>query len=256
MRMRLWDDSRRNATQAIPATPQRIRDSHAVQRQPYHCTTYAPTIGPMIDPRFMVVADVPTATPRVTGPKISASNPDPTASPPLPDMPARNRHTRIVATSRASASGTWKIAQPVSAMAIGGALPATSAMGANTNGPTANPATKSATPRLITSGETLYSRAVISAEAPKMLDANEMAKTTAIGAEDRIIFLRNGQFCGFSGSSFPFQVTRHRSVDCDGVLVPLGIELSAKGMRLTVALSVLDCCFSVGNSMAGYGGWL
>jgi hypothetical protein len=72
---------------------------------------------------------------------------------------------------------------------IGGAVPITSAIGAKTRGPTAKPATKRATPRLITSCDTPYSSAVMLEAAPKMLDAVVTEKTMRNGAVARSSFV-------------------------------------------------------------------
>jgi hypothetical protein len=81
-------------------------------------------------------------------------------------------------------------------------------MGAKMSGPTAKPATKRATPRLITSSDTPYSLAVMLDEEPKMLDAKAIEKITTRGAADLRNFVDRDQFCGFSVSLGPSQVTR------------------------------------------------
>lgn len=86
------------------------------------------------------------------------------------------------------------MAQPVKAKARIGALPITSASGAQRSGPKAKPAMKSATPRLMTSADTPYSFAVTVAEAPKIEEANAIEKITARGAVERRSFVRLGQF--------------------------------------------------------------
>lgn len=84
--------------------------------------------------------------------------------------------------------------------------------------------------------------AVISAAAPKTLDANAMAKITVNAAEERRSFVRRGQFCGFSGSLGPVQVTisKHDSGSFCGVFVPLGVSmLSGVAMGSMMALTGL-----------------
>lgn len=80
-----------------------IKATYTVQRQPSCETRCTPAIGPMIEPRFMIDTDIPTAMPRVIGPKTSARIPDPTASPLAASVPISvpildRRTTKIVAT--------------------------------------------------------------------------------------------------------------------------------------------------------------
>lgn len=141
------------------------------------------------------------------------------------------------------------MAQPVKATASTRALPRTSAMGAKTSGPTAYPATKSATPRLMTSWEMAYSRAVTPVAAPKTLDANEIEKITANGAEDRRSLVRSGQFCGLSGSSGPFHSTSSKAVVSGGVETPFGVETPGRGFNRTSSTRLFTFAISVTNCM-------
>jgi hypothetical protein len=113
-------------------------------------------------------------------------------------------------------------------------------MGAKMSGPTAKPATKRATPRLITSSDTAYSLAVMLDEEPKMLDAKAIEKMTASGAADLRSFVDRGQFWGFSGSLGPSQVTKldgvHPGVHVLGVFVPVE-RPSGREIRLTAKLA-------------------
>jgi hypothetical protein len=189
-------------------------------------------MGPTELPRFILVADNPIAMARVSTLHTSASIPDPTARTPDPSMPCINLDIIIVCTLCARLCGIWKIATPTIAINSGVEFPTSCDRGAKNNGPTAYPATKSATLRFITCTLTPYSSAVVEAAGPKILLANAVRKTIAQEMRVNFSFLDSGQFKGSVGSLGVY-VTRN------------GSGLSSVGDRFGCGVVVIvACCFS------------
>jgi hypothetical protein len=98
----------------------------------------------------------------------------------------------------------------------------------------------------MTSSDTPYWWAVTLVADPKILEQNEMEKMTANGAKDRSSFSRRAQFCGFSGSWGPFQVTSSNfdTGSFGGEAVP-GVEApSGTAIRLTWTPCSRLCAFA------------
>ena len=169
-------------------------------------------MGANVDPRLIQVDDNPNPTPLVIGGQISTNIPDTTAKMALPNSPWRKRHTRIVWTFEATASGICQRPRPKRPVHRGMVRPQTSLMGPKIRGPAANPRMCNVIPRFITSCETPYCCAVILVAGPKILADMEVAMTKQLAVMEKHTLRHIGQFIGLAGSSSLSQSTMLGSV--------------------------------------------
>ena len=124
-------------------------------------------------------------------------------------MPPTKRHIKTVSTFCANATGIWKMAQTKMPVNKGNFLPYNSESGPQRIGPSAKPSTKRLEPKTITSRLTWKLSLVAMVAELKTLLANVAANVNVESIMVITHFLVFVQFCGCSGSSDPFQSTKH-----------------------------------------------